>query len=135
MKKTLCAVGAGVAVLCFGATAMAEGIPLDLDPGTAFGLYTTNTNDGYAGFRGMVFVADEAITINGAALYTAAANGLTARFELWETISTEGDVLAGASLVRNANDTLQGDLGFHGVKFDNYTLSVGQSYLIRVGYD
>ena len=129
----------GVAMVA-GAVAMAatavhaSGIPLNLDPGTPFTLYTLNTNDGYSGGRGMVFIADEAITVNGAALWTASTGGLNATFELYETITTVGNVLAGATLLRSFNTTLLGSLDFHGGKFDAITLQTNQSYLLRVFY-
>ena len=59
----------GVAMVA-GAVAMAatavhaSGIPLNLDPGTNFMLYSSDSNDGYSGGRGMVFIADEAIPLD-----------------------------------------------------------------------
>jgi len=106
-----------------------------MDPLTPFMLYSENTNDGYIGFRGMVFTADVAGSYNGAALYTMSSNGLNATFNLWEINTTVGDVLAGANLVRSVNGVLQGGLGFHGLKFDAITLTAGQDYLLQVGYE
>lgn len=133
-KKTT--VAATLVAAAMGAsTAMADGFLLDMDPGTNFQLYSQNTNDGYAGFRGMVFVADEAIVANGAYLYTASSNGLNAVFNLWEVENTEGNVLDGANLVASTDAFLQGSLDFHGAKFSPVTLQPGQAYLLQVGYD
>ncbi|UCD75856.1 MAG: hypothetical protein JSV91_02845 [Phycisphaerales bacterium] len=107
---------------------------LPLDPGTDFIHYSSNSNDGYSSYRGVVFVANEAIVITGAGLYTKSTGGLNANFRLWETMYTYGDVYAGATLVRDFNAVLQGDLGFHDGHCDDYTLIPGQSYLLQVGY-
>lgn len=118
--------------------ALADGIEFPLDASsetTTLELYTEDSNDAYSGGRGMVFHADESLLINGAALYTESSNGLNATFELYEIETTNGNVLDGASLVRSSAGVLQGDLGFHGVKFDQISLSAGQDYLIRVLYD
>lgn len=126
---------AAAAVALTSGLAVADGIPLDLDPGTNFMLYSTNTNDGYGNGRGMVFTANQTFDVNGAALYTSSSAGLNATFELWDTNGiTNGDVLGGAVLIASANATLVGGLGFHGEKFADTTLQAGNSYLLRVHY-
>ena len=37
--------------------------------------------------------------------------------------------------MRSVSGLLQGDLGFWGLKFDDITLTAGQSYLLQVGYE
>ena len=56
---------------------------LPLDPGTGLIHYTSNSNDGYSSYRGVVFEANEAIVVTGAGLYTKSAGGLNATFRLW----------------------------------------------------
>lgn len=124
-----------LAPLACAGLAKADGPLLQMDPLTPFGLYTQNTNDGYSGFRGMVFTANVAAAYNGAALWTKSTGGLNATFNLYEINTTVGDVLQGANLVRSVSGVLQGDLGFWGLKFDAITLTAGQSYLLQVGYD
>ncbi len=123
-----------LALLGIAAPALGAGTPLPLDPGPPFTLYTLDTNDGYFDGRGMVFTADEAITVNGAALWTADAAGLSATFDLYEVVTTSGNVLAGATLLRSAGALLSGPIGFHGTKFTPVTLTPGQDYLVRVSY-
>lgn len=134
MKTRICALAFVVAPLACAGLVKADGILLPLDPGTNFMLYSTNSNDGYSSFRGMVFIADEAVAYNGAALFTKSTGGLNATFELYEIFTTVGNVLAGANLVRSASGLLQGPLDFHGLKFADITLTPGQAYLLRVGY-
>ena len=107
---------------------------LPLDPGTGIIYYTSNSNDGYSSYRGVVFEADEAIVVTGAGLYTKSTGGLNANFRLWEVIYTHGNVYDGATLVRDFDAVLQGDLGFHDGTCDPYTLIPGQAYLLQVGY-
>ena len=129
-----------LAASAFVATgALADGIEFPLDPdqpgeNNPLILYSNNTNDGYSSFRGMVFTANEDVLINGAALFTQATNPLGATFELYTVVATNGNVLAGATLERQVRAELQGDLGFHGTKFDPFVLIEGDSYLLRVGY-
>lgn len=125
-------------VVCgLAAAAMADGtnFPLDVANGT-FQLFTTNSNDGYSSFRGVVFTADAAVDLSGASLWTEAnSQTLNATFELWSVTQTSGNVLNGATLERTFNAQLSGDLGFHGGKWDTvFTTTPGQSYLIRAGY-
>lgn len=131
----------GSAVLATGmllsTAAMADGImfPLEADSGDdPLTLFSQNSNDGYSGFRGVIFQANEDVSINGAYLWTKSLNGLNATFELYTLAVTEGNVLAGATLERTSNYLLQGDIGFHGGKFDAFDLIAGRNYLIRVGY-
>lgn len=136
MKKFL-ACSAMLAAAALASSAMADGIefPLTADSGDdPLTLFSQNSNDGYSSFRGVVFQADENVTINGAYLWTQSSNGLNATFELYTVINTSGDVLAGATLERSANHLLQGSIGFHGGKFNSFDLIAGNSYLIRVGY-
>ena len=135
MKNRICALAFVVAPLACAGLVKADGILLPLDPLTNFMLYSQNTNDGYSSFRGMVFIADEALAYNGAALFTASSNGLNVTFELYEIFTTVGNVLNGANLVRSTSGLLQGSLGFHGLKFDDITLIPDQAYLLRVGYE
>ena len=116
-----------VAPLACAGLVKADGDLLAMDPGTPFSLYTQNTNDAYNGFRGMVFTADVAAAYNGAALWTKSAGGLNATFNLYEINTTVGDVLQGANLVRSVSGVIGGDLGFHGLKFADITLTANQS--------
>ena len=116
-------------------TEAAAGSLLELDPLTGLLLFTENSNDGYAAFRGMVFIADEPIVVNGASLFTLSSNGLNATFELREIVTIVGDVLLGSTVVRSASGLLQGPLEYHGLKFAPIALQVGQAYLLRVGYE
>ena len=134
MKARIGALALVVAPLACAGVVKADGILLPLDPGTNFMLYTQNSNDGYSSFRGMVFIANEALTYNGAALFTSSSGGLNATFELYEISTTVGNVLAGANLVRSTSGLLQGSLDYHGLKFSDITLVVDQAYLLRVGY-
>lgn len=128
-----------IAVLLIAAMpviAVAECIPfpLDVDNGT-FDLYTTNSNDGYSSYRGVVFTCDEATLVCGAELWTKSTGGLNATFEIYSIVITSGYVLGGATMVGSFNAFLQGDLGFHGGELDEpITMDAGQSYLLRVGY-
>lgn len=134
MKVRIRALVFVVAPLACAGLVKADGELLLMDPLTPFSLYTTNSNDGYSSFRGMVFTANEAGFYNGAALYTWSANGLNATFELYSIITTVGNVLDGATLLRSASGLISGPLGFHGLKFDDITLVANQDYLLRVGY-
>ena len=136
VRVTACTVAGAFTV---AGTARADGIPLEMDLTTdtsELGLSSENDNAGYDVGRGILFLADEPITINGAGLYTKSADGLDATFELWMNVDTEGDsILEHATLVRSANELLFGDLGFHGTKFEGFTLTPNRFYLIRVLYD
>ncbi len=134
MNARICTLALVVAPLACTGLVKADGELLPLDPLTVFQLYTTNLNDGYDSFRGMVFIADEAVAYNGAALFTKSSGGLNATFELYEIFTTVGNVLAGANLVRSTSGLLQGSLDYHGLKFADITLIPDQAYLLRVGY-
>ncbi len=117
-----------------GVLAEGENFPLDVDNG-AFRLYTTNSNDGYNSARGVVFTVDESFVVNGASLWTQASSPLNTTFELYSIETTTGDVLSTAVLERSFRASLEGDLGFHGGKWDEIELRRGQSYLVRVLYE
>jgi hypothetical protein len=131
MKLKICLAAAAVAFVA--ANVQAQNIPLD--PGKVLKHYSSNTNDGYSSYRGVVFTADEAFQVLGADLWTKASNPLNATFELYEIVVTNGNVLQGATLVDSFNAALAGDIGFHGGDFDApVNMDAGQDYLLRVGY-
>jgi hypothetical protein len=131
MKLKICLAAATAALVAV--SVQAQTIPLD--PGKPLKHYSSNSNDGYSSYRGVVFSADEAFQVLGADLYTKATNTLNATFELWEIATTHGYVLGNANLVGSFNAQLSGDLDFHGGKFNTpIDMMAGQAYLLRVGY-
>lgn len=124
-----------VGPLCAAAPALAAGSALTLDPGAPFIKFSHNTNDGYIDGRGMIFRADQAIIVNGAAFFNEDDEGLFATFALYSVVSTSGDVLAGATLLRSVTSIIAiGDVRYYGVTFPALQLVANQNYLLRISY-
>jgi hypothetical protein len=131
MKLKICLAAAAIPFVAV--SVQAQNLPLD--PGKPLKHYSSNSNDGYSSYRGVVFTADESFQVLGADLWTKASGTLNATFELYEIVVTNGNVLQGATLVDSFNAGLIGDIGFHGGKFDTpIDMKAGQDYLLRVGY-
>ncbi len=124
-------------LLPFGAAApaLAIGSALVMDPGAPFFKFSHNVNDGYDTGRGMVFRADQAIIVDGAAFFNEDDEGLLATFALYSVVNTSGDVLAGATLLRSVFAVIAiGDVEYYGVKFQPLQLVPNQNYLLRISY-
>ena len=128
----------GIAALSLvAANAQAQNLPLDPGPDyPPLSLFSTFSNDGYNSFRGTVFQANNSFTVVGADLWTAApSSGLNATFELYEVVNTNGNVLAGATLLGSFGATLTGPIGWYGGDFAaGIPLSAGSNYFVRAGY-
>lgn len=135
MRSSLWSLPAAIA-LGGGVTVQAVADEIPLDPGTEFRLFTQNTNDGYASFRGMVFTANENLTLDSLGLYTKKASGaLNATFEVWKVVVTRGDVHQGATKIGQGTGQLTGALEFHNLDLDApVALVAGSHYHVRVGY-
>jgi hypothetical protein len=135
MLRSVCRCLALLAPLGAAAPAWAIGSILVLDPGATFFKYSHNVNDGYATGRGMVFRADESIIVDGAAFFNEDDEGLFATFALYSVVSTSGDVLSGATLLRSVTSVIAvGPVEYYGVKFPPLQLAAGQHYLLRISY-
>ncbi len=132
IRFSMIAVAMGCAVLV--SAAVADELPLD--PGKQIIHYTSNSNDGYSSFRGMVFTANEDFEITGLGLYTKSEGGpLNATIEVYQIVVTQGNVLAGATLIGSGNGPLQGPLGYHNANLNApAAVKAGSSYLVRFGY-
>lgn len=103
-----------------------------------FQQFSSNSNDGYSGFRGTVFTVNTPITINGAGLWTniVSTDPISATWRLWETTTYPGNV--NNNLIATANVTWNVDNGltYYDVAFgSDISLNPGTRYHIEVGYN
>ncbi len=125
MKNFIFIVGIAAATTCASAQIV-------LDPGFSFDLFTTNSNDGYNDGRGAVFSANTNFTLNTVGLTNNFSAGTSVTYELYQVISTSGDVLTGSTLLGSTtfNTTALG-LVSHTASIGALSIVSGNDYLVR----
>ncbi len=91
-----------LAMLGISAAATAAGTPIELDPGTTFSLYSTDSNDAYEFGRGMLFAANETTTASGA-LTVMLTPSLAVPPGPSQVMSNEAESVNGPTVVAPAN--------------------------------
>ncbi len=108
---------------------------IPLKPGGSLTSLASGSNDGFNTGRGVVFQANEALSIAGAGLWTNPTGNITMTVNLWETTTYPGNV--DDTLLATGTRTLQdGGQGFYDVGFNTpVVLQVGHNYHIEILYD
>lgn len=109
---------------------------VNLDPGTGLNLFTTNTNDGYAGGRGMLFTMNSNATLGSFGFYTDIASGPVS-FTLRQVFTLSGNVNAGSTLLNTTNGNIGGaGLGYYDLNIAGgpITLVAGNNYHLEITY-
>ena len=131
IKSAVVGFAAAIAVFCSVAQAQIFFVPPNDTTGSVF---TTNTNDGWSGSRGVVFQATTTQTITGIGLYQN-LTGITVNFEVDQTTSASGNVGVGKTILRSGSGTFTtAGLQYITVRSPHAQLTAGNFYQVRFDF-
>lgn len=131
------AISASVVLCAMAMTGAASAEVLGDPPNVALQNFSSNSNDGYSSFRGVVFRADQNFTINDVGWWNDMPQGVTLNFELWQAGQFPGQVTNGGQLLATASmqTSLAGLVAHQAVLNQPVQASAGTTYLVRVSHN
>jgi hypothetical protein len=124
------------AILCFTCIAPAATVTFVPPNDTSGSVFSSNSNDGWSGSRGIVFqVSGPNFVLTSVGLFQNLVE-TTLNYEVFQTTSATDDLSPGATLLRSGSDIVTTD-GLDWIDFalDPLTLETGNFYHLRFSFE